>query len=161
VPRGQVTDRIKAVLKENAELKQRRKDEAGGGVEKLVEETLAKAENTDGHRFVVARIEVESVDLLRRAGDALRDRLRSGAGILAAVMGGKVSFLAVATDDVIAGGVRADDLVREVAAVAGGSGGGKAHQAMGSGGKSVELIDSALDRGRAILRERLRVGAKS
>jgi len=160
VPRGQVADRIRAVLKENAELKLKAKGAAGGGVEKQVEEALARAENTDGHRFVVARIEVDSVDLLRRAGDHLRDHLRSGAGVLAAVMGGKVSFLAVATDDVIASGVRADELVREVAAVAGGSGGGKPHQAMGSGGKAVELIDSALDRGRAILRERLGVGAK-
>jgi alanyl-tRNA synthetase len=161
VPRGQVADRLKAVLKENADLKQKMKGAAGGGVEKQVEEALARAENTDGHRFVVARIEVDSVDLLRRAGDALRDRLRSGAGVLAAVMGGKVSFLAVATDDVIAGGLRADELVREVAAVAGGSGGGKPHQAMGSGGKSVELIDPALDRGRAILRERLGARASS
>ncbi len=159
VPRVQVADRLKAVLKENADLKQKMKGTAGGGVEKQVEEALARAENTGGRRFVAARIDVDSIDLLRRAGDHLRDRLRSGAGILAAVMGGKVSFLAVATDDVIAGGLRADELVREVAAVAGGTGGGKPHQAMGSGGKAVELIDPALDRGREFLRERLGAGA--
>jgi alanyl-tRNA synthetase len=102
------------------------------------------------------------VDLLRQAGDLLRERLRSGAGILAAVMGGKVSFLAVVTDDLIGdGGLRADELVREVAKVAGGSGGGKAHQAMGSGGKDAELIAPALDRGRAFMRERVKAAARS
>jgi alanyl-tRNA synthetase len=161
VPRVQVADRLKAVLKENADLKQKLKGAAGGGVEKLVEDALHAAENIGGRRFVAARIEVDSVDLLRRAGDHLRDRLRSGAGVLAAVMGGKVSFLAVATDDVIAGGLRADELVRAVAAVAGGSGGGKPHQAMGSGGKAVDLIDPALERGREFLRQRLAGGAKA
>ncbi len=91
----------------------------------------------------------------------MRNRLRSGAAVLAAVLGGKVTFLAVVTDDLIAqAGLRADDLVREVAAVAGGSGGGKPHQAMGSGGKNVELVEAALERAREILRERLRAVAK-
>ncbi len=162
VPRGQVADRVRGLLKENTELRHRLRGAAGGSVDKQVEDILATAENTDGHHFVAARIDVDSVDLLRRAGDTLRDRLRSGAGVLAAVMAGKVSFLAVVTDDLIQrGGLRADELVREVAAVAGGSGGGKPHQAMGSGGKAIDKIDAALERGREILRERLRAGARS
>jgi len=158
----QLADRVRSLVRENGELKQRLKSNAGGGVEKQVEEALASAENSGGHRLVAAQIEVDSVDLLRQAGDLLRERLRSGAGVLAAVMSGKVSFLAVVTDDLIGEtGLRADELVREVAAVAGGSGGGKAHQAMGSGGKSVELIAAALDRGRTFLRERVKAAARS
>jgi alanyl-tRNA synthetase len=158
----QIADRVRSLVRENGELKQRLRANAGGGVEKQVEEVLANAENSGGHRLVAAQIEVDSVDLLRQAGDLLRQRLRSGAGVLAAVMGGKVSFLAVVTDDLIGEtSLRADELVREVAAVAGGSGGGKAHQAMGSGGKQVELIGPALDRGRAFLRERVKAAARS
>jgi alanyl-tRNA synthetase len=159
---AQITDRVRSLVRENLELKQRLRTTAGGGVEKQVEEALQTAENSGGHRLVAARIDVDSVELLRRAGDLLRDRLRSGAGVLAAVMGGKVSFLAVVTDDLLGeSGVRADELVREVAAVAGGSGGGKPHQAMGSGGKNLELIDPALDRARAFLRERVKAAARS
>jgi alanyl-tRNA synthetase len=77
-------------------------------------------------------------------------------------MGGKVSFLAVVTDDLIQkGALRADELVREVAQVAGGSGGGKPHQAMGSGGKNVDRIDAALDHGRTFLRDRLKATTRS
>ena len=158
----QITDRIRSLMRENSELKQRLKSSAGGGVEKRVEDALLSAENSGGHQLVAAQIDVDSVDLLRQAGDLLRERLRSGAGILAAVMGGKVSFLAVVTDDLIGdGGLRADELVREVAKVAGGSGGGKAHQAMGSGGKDAALIAPALERGRAFMRERVKAAARS
>jgi alanyl-tRNA synthetase len=157
-----LVERLRSLVKENAELRQKLKAAAGGGLDKLVEQALAGAEETEGHRVVAARIEVDSVDLFRRAGDALRDRLRSGAGVLATVMGGKVSFLAVVTDDLIQSGViRADEIVREVAEVAGGSGGGKPHQAMGSGGRNVDRIDAALDRGRSILLERLKGGPRS
>ncbi len=162
VPRGQVVERLRAVLKENAELQKKARNAAGGGVEKQVEEAIQAAENIEGRRFVGARIDVDSVDLLRRAGDILRDRLGSGAGVLAAVMGGKVSFLAVVSDDLIQRGeLKADELVREVAAAAGGSGGGKPHQAMGSGGKNIELIAAALERGAGFARERLRAGART
>ncbi len=158
VPGGQLVERLQALLRENAELRQKLKSAAGGGIERQVEEAVAAAEDLEGHRFVVARIEVDSVDGIRRAGDLLRDRLRSGAGVLAAVVGGKVSFLAVVTDDLIERGeLKADALVREVAAVAGGSGGGKAHQAMAGG--QAEHLDAALDRARAILRERLGAAA--
>jgi len=161
VSASQVTDRIRSLLKENAELKQRLKGTVGGDLEKQLEEAIRQAENAGGHRLLAVPITVDSVDVLREAGDQLRQRLRSGAAVLAAVLAGKVTFLAVVTDDLIAqAGLRADELVREVAAVAGGSGGGKPHQAMGSGGKNVELVAPALERGREILRERLKAVAK-
>jgi alanyl-tRNA synthetase len=93
--------------------------------------------------------------MLREAGDRIRDQLGTGAAVLGAVMNEKVNFLAVVTDDLISGGVlRADELVREVAKIAGGSGGGKPHQAL-AGGKQVDKLDEALERGRQLLRERL------
>jgi alanyl-tRNA synthetase len=157
---GQVVERLRALLKENADLRQKLKSTAGGGLDRLVEDALAAAEDSDGRRFVATRIDVDSVELLRRAGDLMRDRLRSGAGVLAASIGGKVSLLAVVTDDLVQRGeLRADELIREVAAAAGGSGGGKPHQAMGGGDPG--RIEEALDRARAMLRERLRAATRS
>jgi alanyl-tRNA synthetase len=125
-----------------------------------VQRARANAEELDGRRLVVARIEVSSVPLLRQAGDQVRDRLGSGGAVLGAVIGDKVNFLAVVTDDLIKSGVaRADELVREVARVAGGSGGGKPHQAL-AGGKEIAKLDEALDRGRHVLRERLSSGVR-
>jgi alanyl-tRNA synthetase len=156
---GQVVERLRALLKENLELKQKLKSASGGGLDRQVEEALATAEDSDGRRFVVTRIQVDSVDLLRRAGDLVRDRLGSGAGVLAAVIGDKVSLLAVVTDDLVQRGeLRANEIIREVAAAAGGSGGGKPHQAMAGG--NPELVDAALGLARTMLRERLKAVAR-
>ena len=67
---------------------------------------------------------------LQTLGDALREQLGSGVGVLAATFAdGKSTLLVVVTDDLRDRGVRADQLVKEIAAVAGGRGGGKPHMA--------------------------------
>ena len=67
---------------------------------------------------------------LQALGDALREQLGSGVGVLAARFeDGKGTLLVVVTDDLRAKGVRADAIMRDVAAVAGGRGGGKPHMA--------------------------------
>jgi alanyl-tRNA synthetase len=84
------------------------------------------------------------VKSLQAMGDSLRERLRSGVGILATRLEeGKGALLAVVTDDLRERGVRADAIVREVAAVAGGRGGGKPHMAQ-AGIPDSGRIDDAL-----------------
>jgi alanyl-tRNA synthetase len=73
---------------------------------------------------------VPDVKSLQEAGDALRAQLGSGVGVLAASFGeGKNTLLLVVTDDLRDRGVRADALIRDIAALAGGRGGGKPHMA--------------------------------
>ncbi len=103
------------------------------------------ARTVHGVKVVANRVEVDDVGTLRTAADALRERLGSGVGVLGSVVGGKVSFIAIVTDDVIRErGLKAGDLVREGAAIAGGSGGGKPHLAQ-AGGRDPGKIDAALD----------------
>ena len=86
-----------------------------------------------GSRVVARRTEAEDVPSLRAMADGLRESLGSGVGVLGADIGGKVSFIAVVTDDLIKGrGLKAGDIVRGVAQLAGGSGGRQA--ALGPGG---------------------------
>ena len=75
--------------------------------------------------------------------DALRDNLKSTIGVFATVSNDKISFVATVTDDLIKKGIKAGDIVREVAKLAGGSGGGKPHLAQ-AGGRDVKKLDFAL-----------------
>ncbi|MER2151817.1 MAG: alanine--tRNA ligase, partial [Candidatus Limivicinus sp.] len=103
---------------------------------------LASAETVGPVKVVVAKTEGDA-NALRKQGDSLRDKEPAVAALLAAVNGEKLSFLCVCGKDAVAAGLKAGDLVREVAAVAGGKGGGKPDSAMG-GGTDVAKLDEAL-----------------
>jgi alanyl-tRNA synthetase len=78
-------------------------------------------------------------------GDALREKLVSGAAILhVAVDGDKDSFLGVVTDDWIARGLKAGDLVKAASKVTGSGGGGRPHLAQGGVGDAA-MVDEALN----------------
>jgi alanyl-tRNA synthetase len=79
---------------------------------------------------------------LRNLADTLRQKLGSGVVVLGMVSGGKATLLAAVTDD-LTDRVRAGDLVRELASVVGGRGGGKPNLAQ-AGGPDVDKLDEAL-----------------
>ena len=108
-----------------------------------------------GH-WVVAEIQAEAdANAVREAADRLRATLGSGAAVLAIQGGGKLMFIAAVTDDLVAAKtLRADDLVRKVAQVTGGSGGGTPHLAL-AGGKDAAKLGEALDEARRLLGEAL------
>jgi alanyl-tRNA synthetase len=76
-------------------------------------------------------------------GDMLRDKIKSGVIVLATVFEEKPGFIATATSDIIQKGFHSGKLVKKVAAIAGGSGGGKAEMAQ-AGAKNQEKIAEAL-----------------
>jgi alanyl-tRNA synthetase len=124
-----VLQRARALAEENRELqRQLERARAAGGADR-VGQMLTGATDVDGVRVVTAEVELESADEARQLGDQLRERLGSGVAVIAARTGDRALLYAVATDDLIQRGVRADALVREVAATVGGKGGGKAHLA--------------------------------
>ena len=119
-------------------------------------ELTSGAREVDGVRVVATRVEVEDVPALRTAADGLRERLGSGVGVMGAVVGGKVSFIAVVTDDLIKERrLKAGEIVKSVAQLAGGSGGGKPHLAQ-AGGRDPGKLDEALAAVPEIVRQQLR-----
>ena len=140
----ELADKIEALLGRNRDL-QGALDELRRKVAGLEAGDMSSAaQEVDGIKVVAQRSEVDGVSGLRTMADGLRESLGSGVGVLGADMAGKVSFIAVVTDDLIGGrGLKAGDIVREVAKIAGGSGGGKAHQAQ-AGGRDPGKIDEAL-----------------
>ncbi len=142
-----VAARVEQLVNERRELDKRLKDalrgggaQGGGQVHDLVSGAMA----VDGTRVVAARVDAPDLASLQTLGDALRERLGSGIGALAASFeDGKHTLLIVATDDLRERGVRADVIVREVAAAAGGRGGGKPHMAQ-AGFPDADRVATAL-----------------
>ncbi len=128
------------IKKLQSKLDDARKISAGGAVDDL----LGSATEVDGVKVVACQVDVADRDALVQMGDALRSGLKSGVAVVGSVVDGKVAFLAVVTDDLIKGrGLRAGDIVKRVAKVAGGSGGGKPHLAQ-AGGKDPAKIPAAI-----------------
>ena len=92
---------------------------------------------------LVQKVEVDSIDALRNLGDQMRDKV-GGVVVLAAVLdGGKISILTMATKDAVAKGAHSGNIVKAVAKICGGGGGGRPDMAQ-AGGKDVTKVDEAL-----------------
>ncbi|MBA3918024.1 MAG: alanine--tRNA ligase [Gemmatimonas sp.] len=141
----QIEKKLDGLMDERKQL-EKRLDEAmrggatGGG---LAQQLVAAASDIAGTRVVSARVDVPDVKALQALGDAVREALGSGVAVLgAAFADGKGALLAVATDDARDRGLRADIVVRDVAATVGGRGGGKPH--MAQAGVDPAQVDAAL-----------------
>lgn len=107
---------------------------------------LEEAVEVKNFKVLAKVVEAGNVGELRDLADSIREKLGSGIGVLGAKFGEKASIVVVVTDDLIKAGIKAGDIVREVSKLAGGSGGGKPHQAMGGGnpGKLEEAMNSVV-----------------
>jgi alanyl-tRNA synthetase len=99
-------------------------------------------------------VDAANNDAMREMGDLLREKLGSAVIILGAVTGERPSFLAMVSKD-LTSKVRAGDLIKQVAAIAGGGGGGRPDMAQ-AGGKDVSKLDDALSIGKKLASEALR-----
>lgn len=111
---------------------------------------VERAEDIGGTRFVGALVREANADALKRLSAAIRQRLPSGAIALAGVDGASVSLLISLSDDRVAAGLHAGNLLKAAAAHVDGRGGGQATQAQG-GGKKPAGAPAALDAVRAAL----------
>lgn len=134
---------MKAKDKEISELK---KELASGSEEAL----LNNVKEINGVKLISGVVEDISGDALRDLGDKLRDKLVDGVVLLGSLNEGKVQFLAMASKGAIAKGVHSGKIIKEVAAVAGGSGGGRPDMAQ-AGGKLPEKIKEAIAKGEELL----------
>ena len=119
-----------------------------------VDDLLQNAEKVGDYSLISANLGTATVDQLRAAADSIRDRAGSAAVFLTSETSGKVSLLAAMTKDVVAKGIKAGDVVKAVAPVVGGRGGGRPDMAQG-GGTEVEHIDKAVREAAEWLRAKL------
>jgi alanyl-tRNA synthetase len=104
---------------------------------------LSGAIDVNGTKVLASRVDVQTRDELRQMGDRLRDSLQSGVIVLGAVVDERPALLAMVTPDVVGQGIRAGDIIREIASHVDGRGGGRPELAE-AGGKNPSGIDSAI-----------------
>ena len=117
-----------------------RDKETAGDAERF----LLASKEVGGLKVLTATVPGADGSRLRQMGDLMRSREPKLVAVLAAVNDeGKITFLASCGKEAVERGVKAGDIIRQVSAIAGGSGGGKPDSAMG-GGKDVLMLDNAL-----------------
>ena len=145
---AEIEDRLDAL---QSELERLRKQ--GSELQRLlgasVSDSLIESAEKVGDAFlVVSRVDAASQDVLRDIADRVRNRLKPSLVVLAASIDGRPAFLAAASPELVEKGVHAGNLIRDVAKVAGGGGGGRPDLAQ-AGAKDAGLIDAALGEGRS------------
>src|SRR6266550_4273221 len=154
-PAGQVVKRVHALVEERRSLERRLDDAMRTGGGGTIKSLVAEGSDVNGIRIVVANVTAPDLSALQAMGDALREQMESGVGVLAASFdNGKNTMLAVITDDLRDRGLRADVILREIAATAGGKGGGKPHMAQ-AGIPDAARMASALADAPEIIRKHL------
>ena len=128
---------LKALASENESLKSKAAGAAMGNV-------LDKVEDVNGVKFLGVSLEGVDMNELRNLGDDLKSKLGSGVIVLASVNEGKVNLMVAATDDVVAKGAHAGNIIKAAAPKVGGGGGGRPNMAQ-AGGKNPSGINEALE----------------
>lgn len=142
-----VADRVEQLQQDLRTANHKLETALTGAGSNQVAEALKSAVQLNGYSCVIAKLEGLSGKELRSAWDGIRDASDGqpvACVIASATADGKVSLLAGATDSAVAAGFSAGDIVKEIAELVGGRGGGKPAMAQ-AGGSNAAGIDAALE----------------
>ena len=138
---------IKALQSENEKLKnQMAKDAVGNVMDQVVE--------INGVKLLAVALKDTGMNELRNLGDQFKEKLGNGVVVIASAAEGKVNLMATATDEAIKAGAHAGNLIKGIAALVGGGGGGRPNMAQ-AGGKNPDGIQAALKKAAEVLKEQL------
>lgn len=148
---NEVKDRITAIVAEN-KAKDKEIQNLNAEMTKLKSaDMFSSAVDVDGLELYTAKVDGTTPDSLRSMGDDVKTKGDNVVAVLAGVNGDKANFVAVCGKGAIAKGVKAGDLVKEVAKIANGGGGGRPDSAM-AGAKDITKIDEALSKAEEIVK---------
>ena len=128
---------LKAALSENESLKAKAAKDALGDVTDSVCEV-------NGVKYIAKAVAGVDMNGLRDLGDQLKEKLGEGVVVLASDKDGKVSLMAMVTDGAMKRGAHAGNLIKGIATLVGGGGGGRPNMAQ-AGGKNPAGIPQAMD----------------
>ena len=139
---------MKALQSEIESLKSKAAKDALGDVMNQVKEV-------NGVRLLATAVEDVDMNGLRDLGDKLKEKLGEGVVVIASSASGKVNLIAMATDEAMEKGAHAGNLIKGIAALVGGGGGGRPNMAQ-AGGKNPAGIPDAIAKVEEVLGEQIR-----
>jgi len=140
-------EECKALAKENDALKAKMAKAAAGDM-------MSAAEEVNGVKILVSRLTDVDMNGMRDLGDEAKQKLGEAIVVFAAENGGKGNLMATATDGAVAKGAHAGNLIKEIAKLVGGGGGGRPNMAQ-AGGKNPAGIEEALKRAKEAAKEQI------
>jgi alanyl-tRNA synthetase len=152
-----LVERVERLMKENKKLAKQLKSgarQAGPDTMAEAKKLLGKCEKIGSTSVVIGRLVTTSVEQAREAIDMLKKKAKSAAVVLGFDEDGKVTLLAGFTDDLVKKGLKAGDVVKAIAPIVDGGGGGRPQMAQ-AGGKKPEKIKEALAKARGLIKEKL------
>ncbi len=154
VPPAQLIERVDALL---VELRQRQKELEmlrGQVTRGALTGLLDQVQRENGVALLAARVDAPDMAHLREMGDWLRAKLGSGIVVLGTVVDDKPQLLTMVTPDLVQQGYHAGNLVKVLAQIVGGGGGGRPDMAQ-AGGRDVSKLDTALTQVRSLVRQQV------
>lgn len=154
-PAHEVVRRVEAVMAQQKVLS----DEVDSLRAKLakyeVQDILARVREVNGVKVLSASVAAPHMDALRNMVDLLRDRLDSGVILLGSAAGDKVNLVAAVTKDLHGRGLHAGNLVKAVAKLVGGGGGGRPDLAQ-AGGKEPAKLPEAVEKVYSLVQQQIK-----
>ena len=149
-----LSDKIAHMLSENKSLhseveslKSKMAQEAAGDI-------LNQVKEVKGVKLLAAKIDGVDMNGLRELGDQMKEKLGEGVVVLASGTDGRVSLMATATEGAMKQGAHAGNLVKAIAGLVGGGGGGRPNMAQ-AGGKDPSGIEAALKKAEEVLESQI------
>jgi len=152
-PADQLTQRVTGLMNDNKKLAKELKtaSKAGGGDAMAEARDLLDAGEQIGEAsIIVGRLASTSIERAREAVDMLKKKAGSAAVVIGFEDDGKAMLLAGVTDDLVKQGLKAGDVIKQIAPIVGGGGGGRPQMAQ-AGGKDPAKIDEALAKAKEII----------
>lgn len=146
---AKLMERIEKLLEENKDLAAQIKLAKKGKIGDLAAALVSKAEKVNGVPLIATEQDVDAEEM-RTLADEVMGKLPTGILILAAKNDDKCQIIIRVSDDLVAKGTKAIDLIKAIAPIVDGTGGGKANSAQ-AGGKAPHKIREALEKARELL----------
>ena len=143
----QLSEELKSLKSENESLKAKLAGNSLGNA-------LDNAIDVNGIKVLSTKADAADINALRALSDSLKESLGDSVVILGAVIDGKVSLIASATDAAVKKGAMAGNIIKETAPIIGGKGGGRPNMAQ-AGGSDADKLDEALNKAVEIVKAQL------
>ena len=149
-PQFKIMEKMKKIISENKELHLKIRGFRIKSSGSKMDELIKHAPIINNIKVVVTKIKVSNPNEMRQLGDQLRNKLRSGIGVLVSNISGKVAILTIVTKD-LTNKYHAGKIAGKIAEIVGGKGGGRPDMAM-AGGKDISKIDEAIKKVKEIIK---------